>query len=81
MVRVICQYPCRYRNGVPANNGLYLLPQKSSIMLFLTNFLYSPSSAVHCSDEPVPHSGGAGVLHQGGDHFQCEASSTEDKAG
>ena len=50
-------------------------------MLFLTNFLYSPSSAVQCSDEPVPHLGGAGVLHQGGEYFQGEASSTEDKAG
>ena len=36
---------------------------------------------MHCSDEPVPHHGGAGVLHQGGEHFQGEASSTEDRAG
>ena len=49
-------------------------------MLFLTNFLYSPSSAVQCSDEPVPHRGGAEVLHQGGKHFEGEASSTEDRA-
>ena len=49
--------------------------------MFLTNLFYSPSSAVQCSDEPVPHHGVAGVLHQGGEHFQGEASSTEDRAG
>ena len=47
-------------------------------MLVLTNFLFSSSSAVQCSDEPVPQCGGAGVLHQGGEHFQGEASNTED---
>ena len=50
-------------------------------MLFLTYFLYPPSSAVQCSDEPVPDRGGAGVHHQEGEHFQGEASSTEDRAG
>ena len=43
-------------------------------MLFLTNFHYSPSSAVQGSDEPFLFHEGAGVLHQGGEHFQSEAN-------
>ena len=47
----------------------------------LNNAVTDTHQTVQCSDEAVPHCGGAGVLQQEGEHFQGEASSTEERAG